>query len=129
MMQRTIGTYIAKRIKDEIFSPQDADETTAQGQGQQAASHSHYEDPLDGETIFDDDGRALGQAYRLPNVAVYVVAQRNANADRELERAINEPETELIVHREDRAVTALVYIPEQTSQAAAQTRGFRADDV
>lgn len=123
MMQRTIGMYIANRIKNEIFAkPEEAD---ADGDARES-----YEDPLDGEQIHDDQGRALGTAYRLHDVAVYVVAGNRANPDRELERAIDDPASELIIHREGRRVTALVYIPEQIEQAPpSQTRGFRADDV
>ncbi len=123
MMQRTIGMYIANRIKDEIFAkPED--------QVEDGAVQEPYEDPLDGELIHDDQGRALGKAYRLHDVAVYVVAGNRANPDTELERAINDPDSELIIHREGRTITALVYIPEQVEyQATQRTRGFRPDDV
>lgn len=123
MMQRTIGMYIANRIKDEIFAkPED--------QVEDGDVQEPYDDPLDGELIHDDQGRALGKAYRLHDVAVYVVAGNRANPDTELERAINDPDSELIIHREGRRITALVYIPEQVEQApTSRTRGFRADDV
>ncbi len=123
MMQRTIGMYIANRIKDEIFAKPEAQD--AEGYDQES-----YEDPLDGEMIHDDQGRALGKAYRLHDVAVYVVAGNRAVPDAELERAVNDPASELIIHREGNRITALVYIPEQTEQAQAfRTRGFRAEDV
>ena len=121
-MQRTIGMYIANRIRNEIFAKPEPDEDPD--------GHDEYVDPLDGETIVDDDGRALGTARRLRDVAVYVVTGSRANPDAELERAINEPESELIIHREGRRITALVYIPEQAEGAPPSTmRGFRADDV
>ncbi|HEV2065558.1 MAG TPA: hypothetical protein VGR08_01895 [Thermomicrobiales bacterium] len=123
MMQRTIGMYIANRIKNEIFAK--PEEATADDEDQVP-----YEDPLDGEQIHDDEGHSLGTAYRLHDVAVYVVAGNRANPDTELERAINDPDSELIIHREGRRITALVYIPEQIEQApTTRTRGFRADDV
>lgn len=123
MMQRTIGMYIANRIKNEIFAKPEEEDADSDVQ-------EPYEDPLDGELIHDDEGRALGKAYRLHNVAIYVVAGNRANPDTELERAINDPDSELIVHREGRRITALVYIPEQIEQAStSRTRGFRADDV
>lgn len=125
MMQRSIGTFIANRIKNEIFARPDQED-----EQQLSGSRTHYEDPLDGEVIHDDNGKALGQAYRLPDVAVYVVAGSNARADIELERAINDPGSELIIHREGSRITALVYIPEQVEyQATQRTRGFRPDDV
>lgn len=125
MMQRSIGVFIANKIKDEIFAKPAPDDDGADARGQ-----VHYNDPLDGEIIYDDNGKALGQAYRLPDVAVYVVAGNNARPDVELERAINDPDSELIIHREGRRITALVYIPEQVEyQATQRTRGFRPDDV
>ena len=125
MMQRSIGVFIANKIKDEIFAkPAPADDEGA------GSAQYHDEDPLDGEIIYDDDGKPLGQAYRLPDVAVYVVAGNNARPDVELERAINDPASELIIHHEGRRITALVYIPEQVEyQATQRTRGFRPDDV
>lgn len=121
-MQRTIGMYIANRIKNEIFAKPDVEDPDGDDES--------YVDPLDGEMIHDDEGRALGTAYRLHDVAVYVVAGSRANPDTELERAVNDPDSELIIHREGRRITALVYIPEQVEQAPpSNTRGFRADDV
>lgn len=126
-MQRTIGVFIANKIKDEIFAKPAPVEEEDDGY---AAAPVAYEDPLDGEVIYDDNGKPLGQAYRLRDVAVYVVAGRNARPDVELERAINDPDSELIIHREGRNITALVYIPEQVEyQATQRTRGFRPDDV
>ncbi len=125
-MQRTIGVFIANKIKDEIFAKPAPVEDDEDG----PAASIPYEAPLDGEVIYDDNGKPLGQAYRLPDVAVYVVAGRNVRPDVELERAINDPDSELIIHREGRAITALVYIPEQVEyQATQRTRGFRPDDV
>ncbi|HVL25072.1 MAG TPA: hypothetical protein VM450_13375 [Thermomicrobiales bacterium] len=125
MMQRTIGAYIANKIKDEIFSPQPV---------QDESGEVHYvepeHDPLDGQLIRDNQGRALGRAYRLPDIAVYVVSGDGADRDAELQRAVNDEETELILHWEGNRIAALVYVPEQAKNAAATgLRGFRADDV
>jgi len=125
MMQRTVGMYIANRIKDEILKPPTpAEEEAYEEEG------IEYEDPLDGEVITNEDGAVLGVAQRLPNVALYVVGQRGANANTELERAMNDPEAEVIVHREGRTITALVYVPSATAQVPVSgTAGFRADEV
>lgn len=125
MMQRTIGMYIANRIKDEIFAPQVVE--TDEGEVEYIEP-AH--DPLDGELIRDNEGRALGRAYRVPDVAVYVVSGNNADPDAELERAMNDPEAETIIHWEGNRIAALVYVSEQArSNAATGVRGFRADDV
>lgn len=125
MMQRTIGMYIANRIKDEIFSPQAVE--TEEGE---VAYVEPAHDPLDGELIRDTEGRALGRAYRVPDVAVYVVSGNNADPDAELERALDDPETETIIHWEGNRIAALVYVPEQArSGAVSGPRGIRADDV
>lgn len=124
-MQRTIGMYIANKIKDEIFTPQRVE--TEDGEIEYVEPEH---DPLDGELIRDDQGRSLGRAYRLHDVAVYVVAGNNADRDAELDRAVNDPETELIIHWEGDQIAALVYVPVQARNAAASgIRGVRADDV
>ncbi len=126
MMQRTVGMYIANRIKDELLKPPVEREEVDDGQ----PVHETYEDPLDGEIIRNDAGVTLGVAHRLGNVAVYVVGSRGVNANAEMERALNDPETEIVIHREGREITALVYIPSVVARAPqASTRGFRADDV
>lgn len=125
MMQRTVGMYIANRIKDEILKP-----PTPAEEEQYEEEGVAYEDPLDGETITNEDGAVLGVAQRLANVALYVVGQRGANANTELERAMNDPDAEVIIHREGRTITALVYVPSATAQLPASgTLGFRADEV
>jgi hypothetical protein len=114
--------YIANRIKDEILKPP--------AEVVEQESEEGYEDPLDGEVIRNDAGAVLGVAHRLQQVALYVVGARGANANSELERAMNDPESEIIVHREGRAITALVYVPSATAQAPSSgTHGFRADEV
>jgi hypothetical protein len=122
MMQRTVGMYIANRIKDEILKPP--------AQIEEQDVEEGYDDPLDGEVIRNDAGAVLGVAHRLQRVALYVVGSRGANANSELERAMNDPESEIIVHREGREITALVYVPSATAQAPSSgTQGFRADEV
>lgn len=124
MMQKTVAMYIGNKIKDEIFSPQQVE--TDEGEVQLV----EQPDPLDGEMIRDDQGRALGRAYRVPNVAIYVVGGNTANPDAELERALNDPETETLIHWEDDEIAALVFVPSQVRAGAANgLRGFRADDV
>lgn len=124
MMQRTIGMYIANKVKDEIFSPEEVE--TEDGQVAYVQPES---DPLDGELIRDDEGRALGRAYRVPNVACYVVGAAGANPDRALERALNDPETQTIIHWENDQIAALVFVPSRVNDEATGLRGFRADDV
>ena len=124
MMQKTIAAYIANKVKDEIFNPKEVDES---GHVQIAEPSV---DPLDGELIRDSQGRSLGRAYRVPNVSVYVVGGSNADPDAELERALNDPETETIIHWEGDEIAALVFVPAQARDGAgAGIRGVRADDV
>jgi hypothetical protein len=124
MMQRTVGMYIANRIKDEILKPPTV---AAEVEDDEVEA---YDDPLDGEVIRNEAGVTLGVAHRLGGIAIYVVGARGVNANAEMERAMNDPETEVIVHRQGREITALVYIPSITAQAPqGGTRGFRADEV
>lgn len=125
MLQRNVGMFIANKIKDEIFSPQPVQNDDGEVEYVEPAH-----DPLDGELIRDDQGRALGRAYRVPDVAVYVVSGNNVDPDEELERALNDPEAETIIHWEGNRIAALVYVPEQArSNAQTGVRGLRAEDI
>jgi hypothetical protein len=124
MMQRTVGMYIANRIKDEILKPPTVAEDI------QEEGYEPEEDHLDGETITNAEGQVLGVAHRLHEVRVYVVGGRSANANLELERAMNDPDAEVIVHREGRQITALMYVPSETAQLPSSGgAGLRADEV
>lgn len=124
MMQRTIAAYVANKVKDEIFNPKEVDES---GDVQVVEPTV---DPLDGELIRDSQGRSIGRAYRVPNVSVYVVGGSNADPDAELERALNDPETETIIHWEGDEIAALVFVPAQARDGAGSgIHGVRADDV
>lgn len=125
MMQRTIGMYIANKVKDEIFRPDEVqDEETGE---------IHYvdqsNDPLDGELIRDNHGAVLGRAYRVPAM-VYVVAESDADADAALDAALNDPDHETIIHWEGNNIGALVFVSSDAKNKAAKgPRGFRASDV
>ena len=124
MMQRTIGMYIANKVKDEIFRPQEVEDEDGEIQYIEQTS-----DPLDGELIRDSSGAVLGRAFRVP-AAVYVVAPSNADADVALESALNDPDHETIIHWEGDQIGALVFVSsEARASAATGPRGFRADDV
>lgn len=128
-MQRTIATYLTNRVKDEIFAKPNQETESEQGQEQQVeATAEVVHDPLDGELIRDDDGNPLGRATRMQDISVYVVAPRSASAEREFQRGLEDPDTEVIWHQEDGRITALIYVPTQGS-LAGETEGFRPDDV
>lgn len=124
MMQRTIGMYIANKVKDEIFRPEVVEDEDGEVQ-----YIEQTEDPLDGELIRDNSGAVLGRAYRVPAM-VYVVASGDVDADGALETALNDPEHETIIHWEGDAIGALVFVSSEAREAASKgPRGFRADDV
>lgn len=121
MLQRNVGLFIANKIKDEIFSPQEVENE----EGEIEYVEPEH-DPLDGELIRDDQGRALGRAYRVPDIAVYVISGNDVDPDEELDRALNDPEAETIIHWEGNRIAALVYVPEQArSNAETGVRGLQ----
>jgi predicted RNA-binding protein YlqC (UPF0109 family) len=123
-MQRTVGMYIANRIKDEILKPPTVEEEVND------TYQEPEEDHLDGETVTNAEGQVLGVAHRLHEVKVYVVGGRTANTNLELERAMHDPDAEVIIHREGRRITALMYVPSQTATLPSTGGpGLRADEV
>jgi hypothetical protein len=84
-------------------------------------------DELDGQPFHDEDGHLLGTAYRLAEVAVYVVSngyQRPA-ADFAL---LADPQTRLFWQTADGRVVALIYVPDP-SRVPARPEALRADDI
>ncbi|MCA9834232.1 MAG: hypothetical protein KC435_09815 [Thermomicrobiales bacterium] len=126
MMQRTIGTYIANKVKDEIFKPTDMVEDDA---GDEVHYVEQMSDALHGELIRDSSGAVLGRAYRVP-AAIYVVAANDADVHAALERTLNDPEHETILHWDGSEIGALVFVSgDVRANAESGPRGFRADDV
>ncbi len=125
MMQRTVGMYIANKIKDEFLNPQDPEQEEVE-----AVEVQETADALDGQSIANADGQVLGVARRVRNVPVYVVGRNGSNVNTELDRALNDPDAEIIVHREGRTVTAIVYVPSANATLpTGPTHGFRSDEV
>lgn len=123
-MQRMAGTYIANRIKQELFdSPQaNDDEVTEVDEVDEA-------DELDGQIVHDDQGQAIGRAYRLAEVGVYVVTD-DGHPEAALLRALRDPDCHIIFQTAGGRATAIIYVPEPVAEAPRGTvRGMRADDV
>lgn len=126
MMQRTIGTYIANKVKDEIFKPVDAGE---EGTVDEVYYVEQIPDTLHGELVRDSSGAVLGRAYRVP-ASIYVVAASEGDASAALERTLNDPEHETIIHWDGSDIGALVFVSgDVRANAESGPRGFRADDV
>jgi len=124
-MQRMAGAYIANRIKKELFdSPQaDADDEVSEVDEVAAA------DELDGQIVHDDEGQAIGRAYRLSEVGVYVVTDDN-RPEAALLRALRDPDCQLIFQTAGNRATAIIYVPEPVAETPrGSVRGMRADDV
>ena len=122
MMQRTVGMYIANKLKEEFLPSEEVENE----EGEIEYVEPEH-DPLDGELIRDEEGRSLGRAYRVPEVAVYVVSGNDVDPDDELDRALNDPEAETIIHWEGDRIAALVYVSEQARSTGVH--GLRADDI
>ena len=124
-MQRMAGAYIANRIKQELFSSPEAPDETDEESTEVAAAA----DELDGQVVHDDEGRAIGRAYRLAEVAVYVVTD-DGRPEAALLRALRDPDCQLIFQTAANRATAIIYVPEPAQEAPrGSVRGMRADDV
>ena len=127
MMQRTIGTYIANKVKDEIFRPADEDESDDIAEPQYVEADAP--DTLHGELVRDRSGAVLGRAWRVP-ATVYVVAANEQELDAALERTLNDPEHEAIIHWDGDEIGAVVFVgSDARANAVSGPRGVRADDV
>jgi len=124
LVQKMGASYLAKKFADQIMAPppapaEEADEAPAGAPD------------LTGQIITDEEGRAIGRAYRLPEVAVYLIAERGADLTAELARTLAEPDNRLFFQTEGDRITGLIYAPDpaRATSASPNVHGIRADDV
>ena len=117
-MQRVVGGYLAKRIGDELFS--------APARPTVPGPTADDDDP-DQLVLADETGRPLGTAYRLPEVAVYVVSDGHGHRQDELAWCVADPEGRLFVQRDGGRITGLIYAPAPGRPPTGE--GLRADEV
>src|SRR5690242_8261780 len=86
MVPKIGAQYFVKKIADQIMAPP-----------AEAAAAATAGD-LDGQVIRDEAGQPLGTAHRLPDVAVYVIADRAVGLDDELRRCLGDAEQRVFFH-------------------------------
>lgn len=132
-VQKMATSYITKRIKDELLGPADGGQPEGQGQPprqQKTAAPARAADPHDGQPVHDENGRVIGRAWRVAEVAVYVVTRDGEHAPQELARGLREEGTQTVFHTTaDDHVTSIFYVPEPKTGVPTVGRGFRPDDV
>lgn len=134
-VQKMATSYITKRIKDELLGPGEGGQPDGQGQQpprqqQSAPAPRAAADPHHGKPVHDENGKEIGRAYRVAEVAVYVVTRDWEHAPQELARGLREEGTQTVFHTTaDDHVTAIFYVPEPKAGVQTVSRGFRSDDV
>jgi hypothetical protein len=126
VVPKIAGQYIVKRISDQILAPPPEREDAAEADEQRVAEP--LVDELDGQIVVDDEGQPVGTARRLASIGVYVVADRRGEAESELIRALNDPNSRLLIRSDDGRVTGLIYVPDPDS-APPKVEGIRSDDI
>jgi hypothetical protein len=133
--QRTAGTFIAKKIKDELLNPALNPEEEPE-EAPVARTASRYEDdPQDGSRYVDEDGNLLGYLRRVHDVAVYTVTTAQANANAALHDALSDPDSQVSYQTVNGRISAIIYAPDPerqqsvTEQDVPTRKGFRSSDV
>ena len=134
MLQRTAGTFIAKKIKDELFAPpvQDDDEDEQPQYAPERHQQSYEDDPQDGAEYRDEDGRLLGYTRRVANIAVYAVTSAHGSPHAALAEALRDPNSSLVFQSTNGRISGLIYVPDPDhgpTSSPSDPRGFRPDDV
>ena len=127
-MQKVVGGYLTKRIEAELFAPPAPPAEPDPSESGPPAP----DDAPDRLAVTDGRGRAVGTAYRLPGVAVYVVSDGHGHRQEELEWCLRDPNGRLFVLRDGGRVSGLVYAPaakRRRRQAEGLPAGLRADEV
>jgi len=135
MVQRKLGMYVANRIKNEIMAPP---KPGAENQGEgdyrrddrsDRSERSEPADDLDGQIVRDDEGNAIGRAFRVTDVALYVIARDGRNPSGDLTRAIHQDSSRLVFQATPNGrITSIIYVADE-SPSAGGLHGARADDV
>lgn len=128
-VQKMATSYIAKRLKDELLGSPDEQPDGKSPRARQSAS-APAADQHDGQPVHDENGKVIGRAHRVAEVAVYVVTRDSEHAPQELARGLREEGTQTVFHTTaDDHVTSIFYVPEPKAGVPTVGRGFRPDDV
>jgi hypothetical protein len=119
MLPKVGASYLAKRFADHVMAPP---------QPVQEAEPEEADADLDGQVFTDEHGNRIGRAFRVPNLAVYVIANGRGNLQPELERCIEEPESRLFFRTEGGHITGLIYAADP-ARSGSNSDATRSDDV
>ena len=118
-MQKMAGSYLVKRLGEELFA-KPARPDVVEGE--------EPDDGLDGRVIQNEEGRDVGTARRLPAAAVYVVTDGFEPPDRTLARCLGDPASRVLFQEDGGRITAVIYVPDPTT-VPPRPEGLRADEV
>jgi hypothetical protein len=128
-MQRVGAQYLVKKFADQFLMPPEqatAEQATAPEATQTVPINEVAN--LDGQVIMNEEGRRMGIARHLANVAVYLVSHSADNLEGQLQECITDPETEVMFHEDNGRLTGIIYVP-ASARGAGNIAGTRADDV
>lgn len=133
MVQKIGAQYLAKKIADQMLNPTPAAQSAAAEQGQAAqapaaATANPRGQGVDMLLVNDENGRSIGAAYRVADVAVYVVTNPQVDRAAELQQSLSDPETQIYFHHENGRLAGIIYAPSK-SRSLGDVHGGRADDV
>lgn len=134
MVQKIGAQYIAKRVADQLLNPTPATQPAAeaaqsvQAQAQAPAATTGRSQAPEVIAVNDETGRSIGSAYRVAEVAVYVVTSPHLDRASELEHSFADPETQVYFHHENGRLAGIIYAPPR-SRTLGNLQGGRADDV
>ncbi|HEV2107471.1 MAG TPA: hypothetical protein VGR16_04355 [Thermomicrobiales bacterium] len=117
MLPKVGASYLAKRFADQILAPP-----------AKPAEPEQADADLDGQMFYDDEGQRIGRAFRIPDLAVYVIAPGPGNLQAELEQCIAEPESRLFFRTEEGRITGLIYAADP-SRSGSNAGATRSDEV
>ena len=142
MVQKIGAQYLAKKIADQMLNPTPAapaaqqpgpEQGYAQQQGyvQQAQPNNVASARPQGSEMLvvnDENGHSIGAAYRVADVAVYIVTNPQFDRAQELQRSVGDVDTQVYFHHENGRLAGIIYAPAK-SQTLGDLHGGRADDV
>jgi hypothetical protein len=133
VVQKIGAQYLAKKIADQMLNPTPAAPPAPVEQGYApqtatTASNSPRSQGSDMLVVNDENGHSIGAAYRVSDVAVYIVTNPQFDRAQELQRSVGDADTQVYFHHENGRLAGIIYAPAK-SQTLGDLHGGRADDV
>jgi len=133
IVQALVGGFLVKQAKDLLLEPRppaERAEAATEVQAERSTSGDGETPAIVEEAEFTDEaGNALGRAFLVPGVDVWVIAERRTDRWLELARCLAEPASRVFFQQAGGRVSSVIYAADPERPVSPRAEGMRPDDV